>query len=116
MSARPCGCDAAAGWTAKACKDAGYCLSDLTHVFGGKTAEQEAAELFGDVAPGSPVRASELEAADKREADERTQRAGACAACGRIWLHSLASGHGDKARRQADGQFWHNSCWTRRPR
>ena len=78
--------------------------------------EKTGAEMFGEPVKGEAVRDPSLAAADKREAAEMQMRIEACAGCGRLWLHSLASGHGDKAQRQADGLYWHHSCFTRRPR
>jgi hypothetical protein len=65
--------------------------------------------------PGSSVRPTFVEHADKREADERAQRKEACEGCGRIWRHSLSSGHGWRTVRKPDGRWWHTSCWDRRP-
>ncbi len=76
--------------------------------------EKTGEEMFGAPVPGEAVRASELESADRREAAEAEQRLEACEGCGRIWRHSLSSGHGSKTRIQADGLYWHDSCFARR--
>lgn len=100
MSARVCGCDDEISWVSEECRALGYC----------RTAGEA---MFGVVLPGEAVRASELQAADLREAVEEEQRARACEGCGRIWLHTLADGHGQQTQRQRDGYWWHISCYRR---
>lgn len=64
----------------------------------------------GGAVPG-PSRFSRL--ADAREASERAE---VCEACGRLWRHTLSTGHGWRTARQADGRWWHPGCYARRAR
>ncbi len=96
MSTRVCGCDDEVGWVSEECRKLGWCRT-----------LQDA--LFGEPDPSQAVRASELQAADLRETVEAVEQEQACEACGRIWRHQRATGHGERTQRYG-AEWWHRSC------